>query len=191
MPLSTSSPPSPLLLRLSLGLVYFNFGFLKFFPDLSPAEMLASQTIIRLTGGRRRCANGVVVAGSTECTIGLGFLFNVWLRFVSVLFLAHMIGTFMPMFVLPELAFKMAPLAPTLEGQYILKNIVFVAAGWTVLLPHCLGSQCGKAQEATPIPSSSVQAKRLAACRKRGLTFPPKVNPLTSTCYCPNNVLLR
>lgn len=73
-----------------------------------------------------------------ETSIGVGFLLNVGLRIVSVLFLSHMIGTFMPLFVLPELAFKIGVLAPTLEGQYILKNIVFVAAGWTVLLPHCL-----------------------------------------------------
>ncbi len=46
-----------------------------------------------------------------------------------------MFGTFMPLFVLPEFTFKIAPFAPNVEGQYIFKNVVFVAAGWTVLLP--------------------------------------------------------
>jgi uncharacterized membrane protein YkgB len=130
--------PSPQLLRLALGIVFFHFGFLKFFPDLSPAEMLASQTIMRLPGSWLDARTAMLWLALLECTIGLGFLFNVGLRFVSFLFLLHMIGTFMPIFLLPELAFKIAPFAPTLEGQYILKNLVFVAAGWTVLLPHCL-----------------------------------------------------
>ena len=52
------------------------------------------------------------------------------------IFFAHMLGTIMPLFLLPELVFKFAPFGPTMEGQYILKNIVFVAAGWTVLAPR-------------------------------------------------------
>jgi hypothetical protein len=42
-----------------------------------------------------------------------------------------------PLFVLPEFTFKFAPFGPTLEGQYILKNTVFLAAGLTVLWPSC------------------------------------------------------
>ena len=49
-----------------------------------------------------------------------------------------MIGTFLPLVLLPEFTFKVAPLAPNIEGQYIFKNIVFLAAGWTVLLPQIL-----------------------------------------------------
>lgn len=136
--------PSPLLLRLALGLVFFHFGFLKFFPDLSPAEMLASQTIMRLSGGELDARTAMWWLACLECTIGLGFLFNVGLRWVSALFMLHMIGTFMPLFVLPELAFTVGPLGLTLEGQYIMKNLVFVAAGWTVLLPYCLPRHYGK-----------------------------------------------
>ena len=43
--------PSTTFLRLSAGTIYFFFGFLKFFPDLSPAEVLASQAVMRLTFG--------------------------------------------------------------------------------------------------------------------------------------------
>ncbi|MCP4190095.1 MAG: DoxX family membrane protein [Planctomycetaceae bacterium] len=156
--------PSPTLLRLALGVVFFHFGFLKFFPDLSPAEMLGSQTIIRLTGNAVDAHSAMFCLAVLECTIGLGFLFNVCLRFVSLLFFFHMIGTFTPLFVLPELAFKIGPLAPTFEGQYILKNVVFVAAGWTVLLPYCLPARRsveGKsvssqpANHATLVPTST------------------------------------
>ncbi|HRX78991.1 MAG TPA: hypothetical protein P5307_08005, partial [Pirellulaceae bacterium] len=50
-------------------------------------------------------------------------------------FLFHQASTFIPLFLFPELTFKIAPFAPTMEGQYILKNLVSVAAGWTVMLP--------------------------------------------------------
>ena len=40
---------SPHLLRIALGIVYFHFGVLKFFPDLSPAELIAGETITRLS----------------------------------------------------------------------------------------------------------------------------------------------
>lgn len=124
------------ILRIALGLVYLHFGFLKFFPDLSPAEMLASQTIMRLTGGGLDAAQAMFWLAVFECVIGLAMVFNVAMRSAFILFLLHMAGTFTPLFVLPELAFRIAPLAPTMEGQYILKNLVFVAAGFSVFEPH-------------------------------------------------------
>src|SRR6185503_10612144 len=39
------------LLRISLGLVFFWFGFLKFFPGMSPADDLAARTIETISGG--------------------------------------------------------------------------------------------------------------------------------------------
>jgi uncharacterized membrane protein YkgB len=124
------------VLRLALGLVYFHFGILKFFPDLSPAEMLASQTIMRLTGGALDASHALQYLAIMECAIGLALIFDVGMRVAFVAFLLHMLGTFSPLFVLPELTFKISPLAPTMEGQYILKNLVFVAAGWAVFAPY-------------------------------------------------------
>ena len=123
-------------LRIALGVVYFHFGILKFFPDLSPAELLASQTIMRLTSGALDANTALFYLAIMECALGLAMIFNVGMRAAFVVFMFHMAGTFTPIFVLPELAFKIAPLAPTMEGQYILKNIVFVAAGWAVFMPY-------------------------------------------------------
>lgn len=130
-----ASCPSPTLLRMALGVTYFYFGFLKFFPDLSVAEVLAGHTLTNLTSygvDARSLLFGLAVL---ECAIGLGFLFNVFLPAVTVLFFLHLAGTFLPLALLPELTFKFFPFAPTLDGQYILKNVVFAAAGWTVLSP--------------------------------------------------------
>lgn len=136
----TDTPPtgarSPEFLRVALGIVYLHFGFLKFFPDLSPAETIASQTIMILSMNLVDAHAALLLLGLFECAIGLGFLFGVARLWLPFIFLLHMVGTALPLFVLPEFAFKIAPFAPTLEGQYILKNLVFVAAGWTVLVPR-------------------------------------------------------
>jgi uncharacterized membrane protein YkgB len=131
---------SPVLLRLALGIVYLHFGMLKFFPDLSPAEMLASQTVIRLSWSWLDARTAMWALALGECCIGLAFLFNVAPRWLPFVFGLHMIGTCSPLFILPELTFKIAPFAPTLEGQYIMKNLVFMAAAWTVLMPHEAGT---------------------------------------------------
>ena len=125
----------PTFLRMSAGYIYFHFGILKFFPDLSPGEMIASQTMMRLSMHWLDASTALWWLGVVECGIGLCFLFNVFMRWMFFVFLLHQASTFLPLFILPEITFKIAPLAPTLEGQYILKNIVSVAAGWTVMLP--------------------------------------------------------
>lgn len=127
---------SPAFLRLALGVVYLHFGVMKFFPDLSSAEMIASQTIMRLSSGWIDARTAMIALALFECAIGLGFLFNIAPRLLPIAFFAHMAGTLLPLFLFPELMFKFAPFAPNLEGQYILKNLVFIAAGWTVLVPR-------------------------------------------------------
>ena len=90
---------------------------------------------MRLSSGWLDASQALFYLAIMECTLGLAMLFNVGMRWASILFLFHMAGTFAPLFVLPELTFKISPLAPTIEGQYILKNIVFVAAGLAIFLP--------------------------------------------------------
>ena len=130
------SQRSPVFLRLALGYVYLHFGFLKFFPDLSPAELIATQTVMALSLHTFDAATAQFYLAILECAIGLGLVFNIFPRIVLGLFVFHMVGTFAPLWFLPELTFKIAPFAFNIEGQYIAKNIVFVAAGWTVLVPE-------------------------------------------------------
>ncbi len=122
----------PLLLRLSLGTVFLWFGALKFFPDLSPAQDLAARTIGALTGGLVPPAVGLPVLAAWECVIGLGLLAGVGLRAVLLLLWVQMLGTLTPLFLFPGEAFTRVPFAPTLEGQYIIKNLVLVSAGLVV-----------------------------------------------------------
>ena len=116
------------LLRLAIGVVFFWFGILKFFPATSPAEELAGRTIETLTGGSLPSATALPILAIWEVAIGIGLLLGRWMRAVLLLLLVQMIGTITPLFLFPTETFKVFPIAPTLEGQYIIKNIVIVSA---------------------------------------------------------------
>jgi hypothetical protein len=45
-----------------------------------------------------------------------------------LLLFVQMLGTITPLFLFPSETFSQFPWAPTLEGQYIIKNVVIVAA---------------------------------------------------------------
>jgi uncharacterized membrane protein YkgB len=117
------------LLRLSIGLVFFWFGVLKFFDGLSPAQDLAIGTIKLITFGL--VPDTIIIYGLAvwEVLIGIGLLFNILMRETLFLMYLQMIGTFMPIFLFPEQVFTKFPYAFTLEGQYIIKNLVLVSAG--------------------------------------------------------------
>ncbi len=117
------------MLRLSVGIVFVWFGVLKFFPGLSPAEGLAARTIAILTGGRLTPETSVFLLAVWETLIGLGLIFRVALRWTLLLLWVQMLGTVTPLFLFPAEAFTRFPYAPSLEGQYIIKNIVLISAG--------------------------------------------------------------
>lgn len=117
------------LLRISMGVVFFWFGFLKFFPGLSPAEGLAERTIRILTFDLVPARTALVILAAWECLIGLGFLLNRFLRAALLLLWLQMIGAVAPVVLLPEAVFTRFPYALTLEGQYIIKNTILISAG--------------------------------------------------------------
>lgn len=117
------------LIRLSLGIIFLWYGMLKFFPTLSPAEELATRTIDIMFFGLINPLLSIKLLAILEISIGIGFLFGFYTRVVVLVFIGHMICTFAPLFLLPELSFTHAPFAFTLVGQYIVKNIVFILAG--------------------------------------------------------------
>ena len=152
---SLSTRRSPLFLRLALGYVYLHFGLLKFFPDLSPAELIATQTVMAFSMNLLDATTAQFYLAILETAIGLGLIFNAFPRLIFGMFIFHMFGTFLPMFLLPEFAFKIPPFAPSLEGQYILKNVVYVATGWTVLMPEVFTrkqEKCSVGEQPTGIP---------------------------------------
>ena len=121
-----------LFLRISLGIVFFWFGFLKFFPGLSPADQIATETISKLTFGVILPDISIIILAVWETLIGIGLLSGKFLRVTLLLLFTQMIGTMSPLVLFPTETFTRFPFAPTLEGQYIIKNLVLISAGLVV-----------------------------------------------------------
>jgi uncharacterized membrane protein YphA (DoxX/SURF4 family) len=120
------------VLRVALGVVFLWFGALKFFPGLSPAQDLAARTVEQLTFGLVPPEIALPVLAAWECLIGLGLLSGRFLRATLLLLAVQMLGALTPLVLFPAETFTVFPIAPTLEGQYIIKNVVLVAAAMVV-----------------------------------------------------------
>ncbi len=120
------------LLRVSLGLVFLGFGVLKFVPGLSPAEPLAGRTLDILTLGLVPERIGLVMIAGLESLIGVLLLTGIGLRIALALLAIELIGILSPLVLLPGDMFRSFPFAPTLAGQYVLKDVVVAAAGLVV-----------------------------------------------------------
>lgn len=118
----------PRLLRVSLGIVFLWFGVLKFFPGLSPAQDLAGRTIEVLSLGIVKPNISLPLLAAWECIIGLGLITGLFMRATILLLMLQMVGTLTPIVLFPAEVFVKPPYAPTLEGQYIIKNLVLMSA---------------------------------------------------------------
>jgi uncharacterized membrane protein YkgB len=112
------------VLRVSLGIVFFWFGMLKFFPGLSPAEGLVRNTVYFVDPDFF-----LPILAGWETLIGLGLITNRFMRITLLLLFLQMPGTAMPLIILPDVVWTVFPYGLTLEGQYIVKNLVLIGAG--------------------------------------------------------------
>ncbi len=112
--------------RFGLFVVFFWFGALKVL-GLSPASGLV-QSLFEQTISFMSFPTFLIVFGLFECLIGILFLIKGMERIVIPLLLVHMITTFGPLVYLPEESWN-GFLVPTLAGQYIIKNLIIIAAG--------------------------------------------------------------
>ncbi len=114
-------------LRFSIALIFIWFGFLKVI-DYSPAANLVKQTLYWMN-----LSSVVVFLGLWEMAIGFCFMFRSLIRIGIALLLPQIIGTFLPLILLPEITFQHDSfLIPTLEGQYIIKNLIIIAAAMVI-----------------------------------------------------------
>jgi len=120
------------LLRIGMGLVFLGFGVLKFFPGISPIEDLATRTTHVLTLGVLSGHAAMDFVAGLECLIGLCFLTGRFLRVGVWLMAAQMMGAMSPLLIYPGELFIKPYFAPTLAAQYIIKDIILVAAGMVI-----------------------------------------------------------
>ncbi|WDG31463.1 DoxX family protein [Streptomyces sp. CA-278952] len=118
---------SPTVLRVCIGLIFCWFGVLKFFPGASTAEGFAIGAMTEMTLGLMPAPVCLLLLAVLETGIGLALLTGFLLRWALAVFFLHMAGVFLSLLVLPDAAWHAAAV-PTLEGQYVIKNIVLVAA---------------------------------------------------------------
>lgn len=114
------------ILRYALALIFIWFGALKLL-DASPANDLIRRTIYWLPPDLF-----LPILGWWEVAIGVCLLFRPLLRIGLILLFLQMPGTFLPLIVVPEQCFEKFPFVLTIEGQYIVKNLVLIGAALVV-----------------------------------------------------------
>jgi putative oxidoreductase len=120
------------LLRLSMGAIFLGFGLLKFFPGVSPAEGMAVATFDQLTLGLLPEAASRLFVATFETVLGI-LLLTGWLPRVAIGLLAlQIVGILSPLVLLTGELFAGPFGAPTLEGQYVLKDVVLAAAALVI-----------------------------------------------------------
>jgi putative oxidoreductase len=118
--------------RVSLGFVFLAFGILKFFPGVSPAEEIAERAMVDLTFGLVPEDAGRLLVALMETAIGVSLLTGTHLRLGMSLLGMAMIGVLSPLVLFPGELFSGSYNAPTLEGQYVLKDVVLLASALVV-----------------------------------------------------------
>ncbi len=113
-------------LRYSVALIFIWFGLLKVL-DISPAQQLVVNTVYWVNPHWF-----VPFLGVWEMLIGICFLLRPLFRLGIVLLLPQMAGTFLPLVLLPDVVFTVFPYGLTMEGQYIIKNLVLLGAALVV-----------------------------------------------------------
>jgi len=114
------------LLRVALGIIFIWFGGLKIIGG-SPAADLVANTVYVLPP-----AVFVPILGIWEVLIGLCLFYRPLIRLGILLLFLQMPGTFLPIVILPDVVFVTFPHQLTVEGQYIVKNLVIIGAALVV-----------------------------------------------------------
>lgn len=116
------------LLRVSLGVVFIWFGALKVF-GASPIVPLIKSIYPSFPYPLAVLAIGIV-----EILIGLGFLSGKMIKATTVLMWLQMAGIFAGLVIAPHLFFNNSnPILLTTDGEFVIKNLVILAASLVVL----------------------------------------------------------
>ena len=116
-----------LLLRYSLAMIFIWFGLLKPL-GISPAQELVENTVYWFDDK----ATFVNFLGWWEVVIGFTMCFRPLIRISIFLLFLQIPGTFLPLVLLPEVCFTDFPYGLTLEGQYIVKNLIIISSALVI-----------------------------------------------------------
>lgn len=170
-------------LRISVGAIFLGFGVLKFFPGVSPAEMLATDTTNVLFLGLIPASVAIYIIATMECFIGICFLIGSGrlMRVAIWVLAAQFIGILSPLLIEPGTLFSGPHNAPTLEGQYVLKDIILVTAGMVIAAGTFRG---GKIVRDEPQINPAADRKVMATERKLELVLTAQAGGRSVTDLC-------
>ncbi len=120
---------APALSRVAIFIVFFWFGILKVL-SLSPANPLVAE-LLKVTLPLITFQQFIIFFGIFEMIIGIAFLVPGLERLAIALLIPHMITTILPLVFLSQMTWT-GFLVPTLEGQYIIKNLVIIALAFVI-----------------------------------------------------------
>lgn len=115
--------------RIALFVVFFWFGILKLI-GMSPATPLVLALLAK-TLPMIAPALFMKLFAVFEMLIGILFLFPRFTKLATFLIILHLITTTAPLILLSKMTWS-GLFIPTLEGQYIIKNILIVAVVWNL-----------------------------------------------------------
>lgn len=141
------------VLRVAVGAVFLGFGILKYFPGVSPAENLAKTTTHLLTFGLVPDGVSIVLIATLECFIGVCLISGRWMRLAIWLLAFEFVGILSPLVLLPGRLFAGPHGAPTLEGQYVLKDVILVGAAMVIAAATFRGGRLVRADLAPASPA--------------------------------------
>ncbi|MGI5404291.1 hypothetical protein ACQEVG_33535 [Streptomyces sp. CA-135486] len=155
-------------LRVSVGVLYLWFGALKFFPSLSPAQDIATLVMRVITFDMVPTHVSQPCLALMEVLVGIGLITGRLLPLTLAVFFVHMAGVFATLVIVPGQVWRY-PLVPSMEGQYIIKNLVLVAACLSVATAAVRGDR---------EPGSGRPRDELSA--------DPAAVPVSPSSYCPS-----
>ena len=156
-------------LRIAVGLIFLGFGVLKFFPGVSPAQELTEKTTHILFLGLVPGGVALVMIATLECVIGICLLANRGMRLAIWLLAIEFVGILSPLVLLPARLFAGPHHAPTLEGQYVLKDIILVAAALVIAAGSFRGGRLvrdrsrPRGASSTPTPRSTPKRRHASS----------------------------
>jgi uncharacterized membrane protein YkgB len=112
------------LARAAMFVIFVWFGSLKVL-GCSPAEGMV-RSIVEQILPKAFCQPAVVGLGLYEILVGVSFVISSWEDLGVILVVPLMCCTFLPMILLPAMTWS-ARMTPTMEGQFIIKNVAIVA----------------------------------------------------------------
>ncbi len=119
------------ILRVSLGSIFLGFGALKLL-GVSPAANLVEATTHAMFLGLVPGPIALVGVGLLECTIGILLMAGRGMRVAMYMLAGQLVGILSPVVLLTARLFSGPHNAPTLEGQYVLKDVVLVGAALVI-----------------------------------------------------------